>query len=1513
MPGRGGKEFSRPVGLRRTTAAVAGLLLLATLCAFLLLAETASAQPVAEWRAVLGGSSDEFAHAVVLSGDGGYVIAGETGSFGAGAKDGWVVKLNAAGEQVWASAFGGANDDIFYDVQKTGDGGYILAGETRSHEEAPAESNFWLVKTNPDGETEWERNFGSSERPEPSATVATSDAAQAVSELRGGGYVIAGSSTGSSGTSVWLVRTTASGRILWGRNPGLTTSAVAHDVAQTHDGGFVIAGSTGSATSGSEAMLIKTDAAGNTSWTSTFGDQFNDEARSLVVTGDGGYVLGGFSWSYGSGQSDFWLIKANRDGLRQWQRSYGGLARESAHALIQTSDGGYALAGWSESFSSRDRFWVIKTSSTGNLQWSRAYPQSPLSPESIAASSGAGARAIRQTEDLGFIVAGWTGPVAGARDILVIKTAPIEAWPAAESGPVAMLENTGEAAITFAAVGFTAEDGGNSTGPVRFWSNGKIVSRDNPLPPGAVACSQPKAALAGDSRLSFDQIGVLDSVYLDTLSKGEEPTILRADGEAVTFDPTSGGQAATGSLSLAAQSPCEQAERQLPEGPPSPEGLSASVSEANQRAIELEWDVSKEPEVTGYAVYFSKGSSGPFRQISWMTPEAEFSDFRPGDGSTFRYGVSAVNLWGLESPISPVTGVTSVDVSPPQPPSGLRLVSADRDTGRALLEWNVVTDDSIRGYRLYRQDGDGPRTPVSALLFGTSFQDWTLPGDGDFVYTVTAVDRAGNESGPSNIAPASLDFFGTVTEARPNFAGGGRLLVATGPGVAEVDISRETRFDVGNLETASLSDLDVGDAVAVTLEENGATAKQVHLVPSTTRNRHFTGTVLEVSAERAVIQPALEDSEVLTVTLGGSVKVTPHRGTTGLTAGAFVIVSYTLALDDSTIKVIEINTVPPPRTDGPNQETGTEEEDANIAVLRGVFEGINRQNANILLSSVELSLDVRTVMETGLTVGEAVFAEAELLADGTLLARRVGRDEGAGEPEARTTLRGVFQEHRVEDGRWLVSGIELATDRRTSAESLPKEGQRVLVSAILREEGTLYARDIQAQAAAEEPAGEHTVHIDGIFQEIKSSGEWVIGGAPITVGSNTILTGRPSLGRRVSATAIYTSQGLEGVSVSSAPSEYDQPVRTVSIRGEVGSITGDSVVVDGIRVSLSNLTKTLGEIEPGDKVRIKAEIEAGGGLTAREVSEAGPEGETGETRGSPANIEGRIERLLDNGGLLVNGIPVQVSTLTEIKAALQVGASVQVRGLLQRGGSVLARDILGYGPDVTGGTEARIQGVVSDVTSGAGGRASSFVVDGITVFVDRLSRLEVDPANGVAVGVHAIVVNGEILAVSVEPQPLGNVGALPIVQMQGEVRDMPTGPVPLPLDITINGVPVRISSETRIVGSLTGGSVAEVSGRISDGVLHAREIERVVAFDQKQEEFQARFSIRGPLQDASLDSDGRPDRLLVSGERIIVESLSEFIDEVFVGDSVTVEGVIRDGILVATVIRLNERGERGES
>ena len=1481
------------VGVGRTALFAAALI-----CAVAALGlGLAWAQPVSEWHATLGGDADEFAHSVAVSTDGGYVIAGETRSYGSGSQDGWLVKLDADGEEQWSRTYGGPESDIIYAVRPTADGGFVLAGETHSVGDATADSsNFWLIKTDSQGQEQWQHNYASSTESDTS-TTRNSDVAHAVRQSSDGGFVLVGSSTGEHGTSVRLVRTDSQGTTLWSLNLEGISGGVGYDVAEI-SGGYILAGSSGSGDQGSQAFLVETDSSGAVQWTKYYGGAYNDEARSLAIAADGGYALGGYTWSEGAGQSDFWLLKADQYGEQEWGRTFGGVLRDSAHSVVKTSDDGFALAGWSESFRGGDRIWVVKTDSDGRLQWSS-------SQQSAAEFTGvpAGGRAIRQLSDEGFIIAGWTGTIRGARDVMVVKLGPVAAGQPAPTGPVVALENTGTANITSAAVGFDTVSSGN---PIRFWYKGRLVDRDNPLPNGSVACTQPSPDLTSDSQLILDQFGSFDSLYLNTLSINDEINQLEVDGDSVDFDLSDDASGVAGSLSMDSTSPCGGSSHLLPEAPGAPGDLSGQASDSHPGTITLDWADSTESDIFGYAVYASRTSSGPFVRQAWLLSDSTFADGRTTDGASYYYTVAAINSWGLESPKSAVVRVPSQDFTPPEPPAGLDVSSFDRTAGTAQLYWNPSPSADLSGYRVYRQGAEGPRSPVTALLFAPKFEDQTLLEEGVFSYSITAIDLAGNESGWSNIAPPPLDFFGSVLDVRHIFTGGGILSVDTNRGRVDVEVAGDTEIQVPNRSSAGPGDLHLGDQVAVSLKDDteGTVARQVHLVPSKTRNRHLAGRVTSLSDTEIVIQPPGEETGMVTFHLSDTVKVNLHQGVSGLAQGRFVVVSYIATDGQSAGALSEINVIP-----GLEQEESPtpSDEPANVAVIRGTFQGINPDNANLILSSTEVAIDVYTVMTSGVSVGEAVLIEAVLRSDGSLLARRVEHDEGVGQLAARTVLRGVFQGRDTSTGVWKVSGTPVSVDTRTYADALPTLGQRVKVNAIFREDGSLYAREIENLPETVDLEGEHSVSLEGIFQHITSDGAWNVGGIPVQVDAGTVLSGRPSVGRRVAVTATSRTAGLLATEVSAAPTEQGGPVRSVSIRGTVDRVdVGEALVVDGIRVKLSDLTKTIGDTTAGSNVRIKAELQLDGELLAREVAQYAAYDETGETLANPVDIEGRIERIGTGGSLTINGIPVAVSALTTIDAALQVGAPVQVRGLLQLDGSVLAREIVGYGPGVTGGTEASVAGVVERVLTSTGGQTTGFVIDGITIATDQLTRMEVELQVGVAVVAQAVVINGEILAVTVVPRPTGSIGSLPFVQMQGTIEGAFASSPPRPLDITVNGITVRISSTTSITGKLKGGAVVKVTGSISGSIFLAREIETVRSYPAQGGQSQVRFNLAGELEEIRSDSEGDPESLTLGGNTITVVPLTVFPNEVAAGDSVVVEGIIRDSVLIAALVRIDE-------
>ncbi len=201
----------------------------------------------------------------------------------------------------------------------------------------------------------------------------------------------------------------------WNQTYGGTELDEAWSLVQTVDGGYALAGYTYSFGAGSyDFWLVKTDASGNSEWNQTYGGTSSDQAYSLVQTVDGGYALLGWTWSYGAGSSDFWLVKTDADGNALWNRTYGGTYAEYAYPLIQTVDGGYALAGYTTSYGAgQNDFWLVKTDAGGNALWSQTY----------GGTSNDQAYSLVQTVDGGYALAGGTYSFgAGSYDFWLVKT-----------------------------------------------------------------------------------------------------------------------------------------------------------------------------------------------------------------------------------------------------------------------------------------------------------------------------------------------------------------------------------------------------------------------------------------------------------------------------------------------------------------------------------------------------------------------------------------------------------------------------------------------------------------------------------------------------------------------------------------------------------------------------------------------------------------------------------------------------------------------------------------------------------------------------------------------------------------------------------------------------------------------------------------------------------------------------------------------------------------------------------
>ncbi len=343
-----------------------------------------------QWQKTLGGTGDDYARSIQQTSDGGYIVAGYTGSTNGdvtgnnGNNDYWVVKLSAVGSIEWQKTLGGTQNEYAYSIQQTTDGGYIIAGYTNSNNGDVAGnhggSDMWIVKLSSTGTIQWQKTLG--------GTV--NDFAISIQQTTDGSYIVAGYTASSDGDvtglqgafDYWVLKLTATGTIEWQKTAGGSSADIAFSIHQTNDGGYIVAGVTlsndGDVTGyhggfGYDSWIVKLSSTGTIQWEKTLGGTNDDITWSIKQIEDGSYIAGGYTFSNDGdvsgnhGGYDVWVVKLSNTGNILWQKMLGGTGSEYALSIQQTSDGGYITAGSSslnngdvtENQGSSD-YWVVK-------------------------------------------------------------------------------------------------------------------------------------------------------------------------------------------------------------------------------------------------------------------------------------------------------------------------------------------------------------------------------------------------------------------------------------------------------------------------------------------------------------------------------------------------------------------------------------------------------------------------------------------------------------------------------------------------------------------------------------------------------------------------------------------------------------------------------------------------------------------------------------------------------------------------------------------------------------------------------------------------------------------------------------------------------------------------------------------------------------------------------------------------------------------------------------------------
>ncbi len=309
---------------------------------------------VEQWNQTYGKTEDEYASSLFQTDDEGFILAGSIGTAAVGISDMWLVKTDKNGAELWNRTYGGRADSRVSSLHQTTDGGFIFAGYTHSFR--TDESDMWLVKTGSNGTLQWDHTYGGLMDEEASSLIQTVD----------GRIILVGftRSYGRGRTDMWLVITDAIGTMQWNQTYGGTGFDVASALVQTSEGGFALAGSTTSyGRGGTDMWLLKIDINGNIQWNQTYGGKNYDGVSDLLQTSDGGFILAGLTESYGLGESDMWLVKTDNNGFMQWHQTFGGSGYEMVSDLIQTTDESFVLVGYTDSYGSgRNDICLVKIS-----------------------------------------------------------------------------------------------------------------------------------------------------------------------------------------------------------------------------------------------------------------------------------------------------------------------------------------------------------------------------------------------------------------------------------------------------------------------------------------------------------------------------------------------------------------------------------------------------------------------------------------------------------------------------------------------------------------------------------------------------------------------------------------------------------------------------------------------------------------------------------------------------------------------------------------------------------------------------------------------------------------------------------------------------------------------------------------------------------------------------------------------------------------------------------------------
>jgi gliding motility-associated-like protein len=371
---------------------------LLTLLQFLCMA--AIAQPELVWQRAFGGTDFDVPSVLKPTADGGLIIGSTSFSNDGdaagnhGADDILIIKLKADRSVDWKKLYGGSDEDGLHDLQPTTDGGYILAGFTKSNDGditgLRGQADFWVIKIDQLGAIQWQHTYGGR----------GSEVASSVRQTPDGGFIVAGYTVSNDGQvtnnhgpgtqDAWVIKLDNTGNLQWQRCYGGTDADFAYDI-ELVAGGYVFAGYARSADGDlpvnkglQDVWTVRLDLAGSIQWQTVLGGSRNEHARKVAATSDGGFLITAVTSSSDAditgqhGATDGWLIKLKADGTVQWKRCYGGSSLESLQVTLPLAGAGFYVIGSSESTDhdvsgnhGKSDYWILNLDNSGGIVWQK--------------------------------------------------------------------------------------------------------------------------------------------------------------------------------------------------------------------------------------------------------------------------------------------------------------------------------------------------------------------------------------------------------------------------------------------------------------------------------------------------------------------------------------------------------------------------------------------------------------------------------------------------------------------------------------------------------------------------------------------------------------------------------------------------------------------------------------------------------------------------------------------------------------------------------------------------------------------------------------------------------------------------------------------------------------------------------------------------------------------------------------------------------------------------------------